>query len=134
MLRAVEVALVLPATSVADAQRECAIPVVPGALNAVEGVTVQAPVEECAVAVPIEVAGEPDTRSYKITVLLFSALPDISGVVSLVISSVLVPESLAASRSSDAGAFGAVISIVTVNALEAELTLPAGSVATIVIE
>jgi hypothetical protein len=57
-----------------------------------------------------------------------------SGVVSLVTLSVFVPESLAASRSSEAGALGAVISIVTVKALEAELTFPATSVATIVIE
>ena len=85
---------------------------------------VQSP-EPSAGAVPNDVA--PSNNS---TLLLASAVPVIVGVSSLVLSSVLeLPLSLPASRSGVAGAAGADVSIVTVNADETALVFPAASVA-----
>ena len=85
---------------------------------------VQSP-EPSAEAVPNDVA--PSNNS---TLLLASAVPLIEGVVTLVRSSVLeLPESLPASRPGVAGAAGADVSIVTVNADEAAPVFPAASVA-----
>ena len=79
-----------------------------------------------AVAVPTV----PSTSLDSVTVLFASAVPEIVGVVSLVMSSVLeLPVSDPAARSRDAGAAGAVASTVTLNADDAELVFPAVSVA-----
>ena len=63
-----------------------------------------------------------------------SAVPVMVGVASFVMLSVFVPESLDAIRSREAGAAGAVLSICISSAEEAVLTLPALSVATIVMK
>ena len=85
---------------------------------------VQSP-EPSAVVVPTE----PATPSNSSTVLFASAVPQIDGVLSQVLSSVSeLPLSLAAARSGAAGAAGAVVSIVSVSADEAALVLPAASV------
>ncbi len=79
-----------------------------------------------AVAVP----AVPSTSHDSVTVLFTSAVPEMSGVVSLVMSSVLeLPLSEPAAKSRDDGADGAVVSTVTLNADDAELVLPAASVA-----
>ena len=83
-----------------------------------------------AVAVPTV----PSTSLDSVTVLLASAVPEMSGVVSLVRSSVLeLPLSEPATRSGDDGA-AIDASMITLNADDAKLALPAASVAVAVME
>src|SRR6202008_379171 len=109
---------VLPAASVAVAVIVC------GPELSAELVTLQLP-EPSAVAVPTCVA-----PSNSFTVDPTSAVPVNVGVVTLVRLSVLDdPESEAVVRSGAEGAVGAAVSMVTDSPPEAELVLPAASVA-----
>ena len=83
-------------------------------------------------AVPLPITVAPSSR---VTVAFASAVPTKTGVVTLVTLSVFdAPLSEAAVRSGVLGAAGAVVSIVTDNAAEATLTLPARLVAFAVTE
>lgn len=117
--RAEDAAELLPAASVAVA----VILWLPAAK--VEAVILQLP-EPSAVALPTE----PSTLEVKVTVTLASEVPLKVGVLSDVsLSALELPVSLAASRSGVPGAFGAVESMVTARALEADEVFPAASVA-----
>ena len=116
---AAEATPVLPAVSVAVAVRLW----VPS--PSVSVVMLQTPVVPSAVAVPTA----PSMSDVTSTVLPASAVPEIVGVVSLVLSSSsALPVSLSASRSGVLGAAGAVVSMVTARVLDAVLWLPAASV------